>query len=145
MTQSYHLHVTPLPCSAFHNWQLTEELATRLSYLQVIQQGHDAKQEPCWCRWSHTTSSLVYSYQNYLVCAAAEQFSINLQANNTTVGEGVKGIHLGQSHYFVRRNFIVKSSEGLTESQSYYRRASRWLDKGSQPHHFTGPKDRHLL
>ena len=31
---------------------------------------------------------------SYVVFAAAEQFSISLQAKETTVGEGIKGAHL---------------------------------------------------
>lgn len=40
----------------------------------------------------------------HLVFAAAEQFSINLQAKVTTIGEGLKGAKLLHSYYFSMRN-----------------------------------------
>ena len=91
---------------------------------------------------------------SYLVFAAAEQFSINLQAKDTTVGEGVKGAHMLQSHLLSLRSEkkfttfysdVVKSSEGLTDEPILprYRRAPRRMDDGAQPHRFTCPKDRY--
>ena len=63
-----------------------------LSALQVIQQGHDeyaAKARGLLTQMESfdTFFSLKLSH---LVFAAAEQFSINLQAKDTTVGEGLK-------------------------------------------------------
>ena len=91
---------------------------------------------------------------SYLVFASAEQFSINLRAKDTTVGEGVKGVHLLRSNLSSLRNEvklttfyddIVTSSEGLTDNLILprYRRVPRRRDDGVQPHRFTCPKDRY--
>ena len=88
---------------------------------------------------------------SHLVFAAAEQFSINLQAKDTTVGEGLKGAHLLQPYLSSVRcevkfdTFcadVMKSSEGLTDEPILprFRKAPRRLDDGTQPHRFTCPK-----
>ena len=60
----------------------------------------------------------------YLIFAAAEQFSINLQARDTTVTEGIKGANLLKFHYTSMRTDkafstfyqgVLKESEGLTD------------------------------
>jgi len=60
----------------------------------------------------------------YLVFAAAEQFSVNLQAKDTTVGDGFKGAKLLSTYYSSMRNdekfvtsytSVVSSSESLTD------------------------------
>ena len=90
---------------------------------------------------------------SYLIFASAEQFSINLQAKDTTVGEGLKGAHMLQSHFSSLRSEekfssfysnAVKSSEGLTDEPILprYRRVPRRLDGGAHPHRFTCPEDR---
>ena len=127
-----------------------------ISALQVIQQNHDeyaAKARGLLMQMESfdTFFSLKLSY---LVFAAAEQFSINLQAKDTTVDEGVKGAHLLKLHLSSLRSEekfttfysdIVKSSGGLTDEPILprYRRAPRRMDDGAQPHRFTCPKDRY--
>ena len=127
-----------------------------ISALQIIQQGHDEYSAKARGLLMQMESfDIFFSLKlSYLVFAAAEQFSINLQAKNTTVGEGIKGAHLLQSHLSSLRSEekfttfysdVIKLSEGLTDEPRLprYRKAPRRLDDGAQPHCFTCPKDRY--
>ena len=127
-----------------------------LSALQVIQQGHDEYAAKARGLLMQLESfDIFFSLKlSYLVFAAAEQFSINLQAKDTTVGEGLKGANLLRSYLSSLRDEekfstfygnVVKSSEGLTDDPILprYRRAPRPLDDGAHPHRFTCPKDRY--
>ena len=71
-----------------------------LSALQVIQQGHDEYTAKARGLLMQLESfDIFFSLKlSYLVFAAAEQFSINLQAKDTTVGEGLKGANLLRSY-----------------------------------------------
>ena len=127
-----------------------------ISALQIIQQGHDEYSAKARGLLMQMESfDIFFSLKlSYLVFAAAEQFSINLQAKNTTVGEGIKGAHLLQSHLSSLRSEekfttfysdVIKLSEGLTDEPRLprYRKAPRRLDDGAQSHCFTCPKDRY--
>ena len=126
------------------------------SALEVIQQGHD--------EYSAKGRGLLMQMESfdiffslklcYLVFAAAEQFSINLQAKNTTVSEGLKGAKLLHSYYSSIRNdekfvafysSVVSSSQHLTDDPVLprYRRRPRRFDDGDHPHHFPTPEDRY--
>ena len=72
-----------------------------ISALQVIQQGHDdyAAKEKGLLVQIESLNTFFGLKLSHLVFVAAEQFSINLQAKDTTVGEGVKGAHLLRSHF----------------------------------------------
>ena len=127
-----------------------------MSSLEIIQQGHDeyaAKgkgllmQMECF----DTFFSLKLAY---LIFSAAEQFSVNLQAKDTTISEGIKGASLLKRHYTLMRTDesfstfyerILRESEGLTDEPVLprYRRIPRRLDDGASPHRFATPKDRY--
>ena len=72
-----------------------------MSTLEVVQQGHDeyaAKGKGLLMQMESfdTFFSLKLAY---LVFSAAEQFSTNLQAKDTTVAEATSGAHLLRSRY----------------------------------------------
>ena len=127
-----------------------------MSSLNIIQQGHDeyaAKGKGLLTQMESfdTFFSLKLAY---LIFAAAEQFSINLQAKDTTVTEGIKGANLLKLHYTSMRTDesfstfyqgVLKESEGLTDEPVLprYRRVPRRLDDGASPHRYTSPEDRY--
>ena len=89
-----------------------------------------------------------------MIFASAEQFSINLQAKDTTVAEGIKGANLLKFHYTAMRTdesfatfyqAVLTESEGLTDEPVLprYRRVPRRLDAGASPHRYTTPEDRY--
>ncbi len=91
---------------------------------------------------------------SFVVFSAAEQLSINLQAKDTTVGEGLKGAHLLQAHVSILRSDskfsafyedVLQSSQELTDEPVLprYRKIPKRLDDGSQPHRFTSPEERY--
>ncbi len=88
----------------------------------------------------------------YKIFSAAEQFFINLQAKDTTVGEGLKGASRPSSHYSAQFDSfyasVISFSQGLTEEPVLprYRRRPRRIDDGCSPHVFVTPKDlyRHI-
>ena len=72
-----------------------------MSSLNIIQQGHDeyaAKGKGLLMQMESfdTFFSLKLAY---LIFSAAEQFSVNLQAKDTTISEGIKGANLLKRHY----------------------------------------------
>ena len=90
----------------------------------------------------------------YMVFSAAEQFSINLQAKDTTIAEGLRGASLLKSHYTSMRTEAafttfyqdtLKSSKDLTDEPIVPRqhKAPRRFDGGAQPHRFTTPEERY--
>ena len=72
-----------------------------MSSLDMIQQGHDEYAAKGKGLLTHMESfDTFFSLKlAYLILAAAEQFSINLQAKDTTVTEGIKGAKLLKLHY----------------------------------------------
>lgn len=127
-----------------------------MSCLQCVEEGRDEYAAKARGLLSQMESfELYFSLKlSYTVFAAAEQLSINLQAKDTTVGEGLLGARLLRSHLSTLRSDdkftvfyddILKSSQGLTDEPILprYRKLPRRLDDGSQPHRFTSPKDRY--
>ena len=127
-----------------------------MSSLHIIQQGHDEYAAKGKGLLMHMESfDTFFSLKlAYLVFAATEQFSVNLQAKDTTVAEGLRGAHLLKSHYTsLRTNTafttfyqgVLKSSDGLTDEPILprYRRIPRRIDEGALPHHYATPEDRY--
>ncbi len=124
--------------------------------LEDVQQGHDeyaAKGKGLLMQMESfdTFFSLKLAY---MVFSAAEQFSTNLQAKDTTVAEGTRGARLLRSHFTSLRSeaaftafyqHILKSSRGLTDEPVLprYRKAPRRFDEGAQQHRYTSPEDRY--
>ena len=118
-----------------------------ISTLEVVQQGHDeyaAKGKGLLSQMElfDTYFSLKLGY---MVFSAAEQFSINLQAKDTTIAEGLKGASLLKSHYTSMRTEVafttfyqdtLKSSKDLTDEPIVprQRKVPRRFDGGVQPH-----------
>ena len=127
-----------------------------MSSLNIIQQGHDeyaAKGKGLLMQMESfdTFFSLKLAY---LIFSAAEQFSVNLQAKDTTISEGIKGANLLKRHYTLMRTDesfstfyqgILKESEGLTDKPVLprYRRIPRRLDDGASPHCYTTSENRY--
>ena len=127
-----------------------------MSALEVIQQGHDehaAKAKGLLTQMEsfETFFSLKLGYG---IFSAAEQLSINLQAKDITVAEGIRGAHLLRSHYTSMRSDesfatfyqdTLKSSSGLTDEPVLprYRKVPRRLDEGASSHRYASPKDRY--
>ena len=125
-----------------------------VSALEVVQQGHDEYAAKGRGLLSQMESfDIFFSLKlGHLVFSAAEQFSINLQAKDTTVGEGLKGAKLLSSYYSSMRNeekfsafysSVLSSSEGKTDGPVLprYRRRPRRLEDGDNPHRFATPED----
>ena len=125
-----------------------------VSALEVVQQGHDEYAAKGRGLLSQMESfDIFFSLKlGHLVFSAAEQFSINLQAKDTTVGEGLKGAKLLSSYYSSMRNeekfsafysSVLSSSEGITDGPVLprYRRRPRRLEDGDNPHRFATPED----
>ena len=127
-----------------------------ISTLEVIQQGHDeyaAKGRGLLVQME--SFDIFFSLKlGHLIFAAAEQFSINLQAKDTTVGEGLRGSQLLSSYYTSLRtdekfdtfySSVVNSSQGLTDEPVLprYRRRPRRFDEGDHPHRFHTPEERY--
>ena len=127
-----------------------------MSSLEIIQQGHDeyaAKGKGLLMRME-SFDTLFSLKLAYLVFSAAEQFSTNLQAKDTTIAEGTRGALLLRSHYTSLRTEaaftafyqnVVKSSDGLTDEPVLprYRRIPRRIDEGALPHRYMSPEDRY--
>ena len=90
----------------------------------------------------------------YLVFAAAEQLSTNLQAKDTTVTEGSRGASLLIAHYTSLRTEaafatfyqgVVDSSTGLTDEPALprYRKAPKRFDEGAQQHRYSSAEDQY--
>jgi hypothetical protein len=107
-----------MDCSAFCN--SINNYQALVSAFQVIQQDHD--------EYAAKASGLMDSFGTFnlklshLIFSSAEQFSINLSAKDSSVGEGVKGAHLLRSHSSLRNEKCntfyddnVNSSERLTD------------------------------
>ena len=77
-----------------------------ISALEVIQQGHDEYAARGRGLLSQMESfDIFFSLKlGHLVFSAAEHFSINPQAKDTTVGEGLKGAKLLSLYYSSMRN-----------------------------------------
>ena len=106
--------------------QHTKNYQNIMSSLDIIQQGHDEYAAKGKGLLTHEIFDTFLSLKlAYLIFAAAEQFSINLQAKDTTVIEGIKGAKLLKLHYVSMRTdesfstFYLKESEGLQMNQSY--------------------------
>ena len=127
-----------------------------ISCLQRVEEGRDeyaAKARGLLIQME--SFELYFSLKlSFVVFAAAEQLSINLQAKDTTVGEGLKGARLLRSHLSTLRSDnkfsafyddVLQSSQGLTDDPVLprYRKIPRRLEDGSQPHRFASPKDRY--
>lgn len=87
----------------------------------------------------------------YLIFSPAEQFSINLQARDTTAAEGLSGSHLLTSHYSSLRNeakfdsfyeSVLIMSEQLTDEPVLprHRKIPKKFEH-SQPYKFSSPKE----
>lgn len=127
-----------------------------MSSLEVIQQGRDeyAAKGRGLLTQMESFDTFFSLKLGYLVFAAAEQFSVNLQAKDTTVGEGLSGAKALSSYYSSLRNedhfidfyrAVVSSSHGLTDDPVLprYRRRPRRIDDGAHPHCFASPEDRY--
>ncbi len=97
-----------------------------MSCLQQIEEGHDeyaAKARGLLIQME--SFELYFSLKlSFVVFAAAEQLSIDLQAKDTTAGEGLKGAHLLQAHVSILRSDskfsafyedVLQSSQELTD------------------------------
>ena len=126
------------------------------STLEVVEQGHDdhaAKAEGLLIKME--TFELFFSLKlAYRIFSAAEQLSINLQAKDTTVSEGITGAHLLKLHFTSMRSdasFARFYHETLTSSSdltgepvlSRRRKAPKHLDGGANPHHHACPEDKY--
>ncbi len=127
-----------------------------MSGLRQVEEGHDeyaAKARGLLIQME--SFELYFSFKlSFVVFAAAEQLSINLQAKDTTVGEGLKGAHLLQAHVSILRSDskfsafyedVLQSSQELTDEPVLprYRNITKRLDDGSQPHRFASPEERY--
>ena len=88
------------------------------------------------------------------IFAAAEQFSVNLQAKDITIREASCGVVLLVSHLKSLRtesNFDVFYKQTLVHSSSLteepklprYRKIPKRLDDGDSPHCYSSPKDKY--
>ena len=127
-----------------------------MSSLDIIQQGHDeyAAKGKCLLAQMESFDTFISLKLAYLIFAAAEQFSINLQAKDTTVAEGIRGAclpHYSLSHYTSLRSdasfttFYQGASGGLTDEPVLprYRRIPRRINEGAVSHRYTSPEDRY--
>lgn len=127
-----------------------------MTTLQSIQLGHDeyaAKGRGLLAQMESfdTFFSLKLAY---LIFSAVEQFSVNLQAKDTTIAEGVRGALLLKTHFDSMRtdadfgrfyHNILDSSSNLTEEPLLprYRRIPRRIDEGAPPHRYSSPEERY--
>ena len=91
----------------------------------------------------------------FLIFSAAEQFSTNLQAKDTTVAEGSRGAVLLRAHYTLHcglRQLLIPFTRVFSDSASdltdepalpRYRKTPRRFDTGAQPHRYSSPEDRY--
>ena len=91
----------------------------------------------------------------YLIFSAVEQFSVNLQAKDTTIAEAVRGALLLKKNIFDSMRTdeafatfyhdILHSSSNLTEEPVLprYRRIPRRIDERAPPHRYTCPEERY--
>lgn len=127
-----------------------------ITTLDTVQQGHDEYAAKAKGLLSQMESFDTFFGLKlaYLVYSAAEQLSVNLQAKDTTVNEGLKGSRLLVKFLDSRRTEekfesfyegVLQASEGLTYEPVLprYRKAPRRLDSGAQPHCYSSPKDRY--
>ena len=127
-----------------------------MSTLEAVQQGHDeyAAKGKGLLTQIESFDTIFSLKLAYLVFSAAEQFSTNLQAKDTTVAEGTRGALLLRSHYSSLRSeaafttfyqAVLESSRGVTDEPVLprYRRVPRRMDEGAQPHRYTSPEDRY--
>ena len=129
---------------------------TLITTLDTVQQGHDeyAAKAKGLLTQMESFDTFFGLKLAYLVYSAAEQLSVNLQAKDTTVNEGLNGSCLLVKWLKSMRNEtafesfyggVVVASEGLTDEPVLprYRKAPRRLDDGAQPHRYRCPKDRY--
>lgn len=90
----------------------------------------------------------------HFIFSSAEQFSVNLQAKETTVQEALHGAELLVRHLRSNRNEsrfdffysqVLEQSSALTDEPKLprYRKIPRRLDEGENPHRYLNPKDRY--
>ena len=129
---------------------------TLITTLDKVQQGHDeyAAKAKGLLSQMEKFDTLFGLKLAYLVFSATEQLSVNLQAKDTTVKEGLNDSRLLVRWLKSKRNEdefksfyggIVMASKGLTDEPFLprYRRAPRRLDDGAQPHRYDSPEDRY--
>ena len=127
-----------------------------MTTLEIVRHGHDeyaAKGSGLLAMMEsfETFFSLKLAYR---VFSAAEQFSINLQAKDTTVSEGTRGADLLRSHYVSLRSYnaftdfykdVLHSSGGLTDEPVLprCRKVPRRYDEGCETHRYAFPEHRY--
>ena len=127
-----------------------------MSTLDIIQQGHDeyAARGKGLLTQMESFDTFFSLKLAHLVFSAAEQFSTNLQAKDTTVAEGTRGARLLRAHYTSMRSEaafsafyqdVLKASSGLTDEPILPRprRLPRRFDEGARPHHYTSPEEKY--
>ena len=118
-----------------------------MSTLDIIQEGRD--------EYAARGKGVLTEMESFdasfsLVFSAAEQFSTNLQAKDTTVAEGTRGAHLLRAHYNLMRSEaaftalyqdVLKASSGVTDETILPcpQRLPRRFDEGARPHNYTSP------
>ena len=128
-----------------------------MSSLDIIQQGHDeyaAKGKVLLAQMKLFDTFISLKF-GHLIFAAAEQFSINLQAKDTTIAEGIRGTCLLKSPYTSLRTDasftaifylgVLKASDSLTDEPFLlcYQRIPRVINEGTLPHRYIYPEDRY--
>lgn len=121
--------------------------------LDIVQCGHDEYAAKAKGLLIHMESfSMFFSLKlAYLVYTPAEQFSTNLQAQDTIASEALKGASLLSSHYSSFRNEaafssfygdVLELSKTLTDEPVLlrYRKVPKRLES-AQPHRFSSPKE----
>ena len=131
---------TTLPLTA--SWRTTRPSYPRLKSSNKAMLNMLLKGKAYWHIWRPSIPSYFSLKLAYLIFSAAEQFSTNLQAKDTTVKEGTRGAHLLRAHYTSLRNETaiitfywntVESTSGLTDEPALpcYRKAPRVCSKVS--------------
>ena len=127
-----------------------------MSTLEVVQQGQDeyaAKGKGLLMQME--SFDIFFSLKlSFLIFSAAEQFSTNLQAKDTTVAEGSRGAVLLKAHYTSLRTEavfdtfyqgVLDSASDLTDEPALprHRKTPRRFDEGAQQHRYLSPKHRY--
>ena len=127
-----------------------------MTTLEIVRQGHDeyaAKGTGLLAKME--SFEIFFSLKlAYRVFFAAEQFSINLQAKDTTVSEGTREADLLRSHYVSLRSYtaftdfykdVLDSSGGLTDKPVLprCRKVPRRYDERGETHRCASPEHRY--
>ena len=145
-----------LDCPSLCHQQYSNKLQGHHLHSRNVQQGHDeyaakGKRLLLLMESFETMFSLKLAY---LVFAAAEQLSTNLQAKDTMVAGGSREASLLIAQYTSLRTEaafttfyqgVVDSTTGLTDEPALprYRKAPKKFDGGAQQHQYSSAEDRY--